>query len=104
MTAQAAGAGVVQWGVWFYRESAMAIELTPEQSAALAADPVRPATVIDPGTRTAYRLVPADVYTRFEKLTYDDSPWTPAETTALAAAAFARLDDTDYGPYLAGGQ
>jgi hypothetical protein len=31
---------------------------------------------------------------------YDDSPWTPAEMAALAAEAFGKLDDTDYGQYL----
>ena len=34
---------------------------------------------------------------------YDDSPWTPAETAALAAEAFRKLDDTDYGHYLSNG-
>ena len=78
----------------------MSIELTREQSEALAAEKDTPAAVIDPETRRTYRLVPAEVYERLEKLLYDDLPWTAAETAALAAAAFGKLDDTDYSHYL----
>jgi hypothetical protein len=78
----------------------MSIELTREQSNALAAETNAPATVIDPRSKRMYRLVPVEVYERLEKLRYDDSPWTPAETAALAAAAFGKLDDTDYSHYL----
>lgn len=78
----------------------MSIELPREQSDALAAQTDRPVAVIHPQSRRTYRLVPAEVYERLEKLLYDDSPWTPAETAALAAAAFGNLDDTDYSHYL----
>jgi hypothetical protein len=78
----------------------MSIELTREQSEALAAEADASATVIDPLSRRTYRLVPAEVFERLEKLLYDDSPWTSAETAALAGAAFGKLDDTDYSHYL----
>lgn len=60
----------VKWTTGGREESDMSIELTREQSEALAAD--------------------------LETLQYDTSPWTSAEMAALAVAAFARLDDTDY--------
>jgi hypothetical protein len=37
-----------------------------------------------------------------DTLRYDDSPWTLAERAALAAAAFGKLDDTDYRHFLPG--
>lgn len=73
----------------------MSISLTPEQAAALAGETDQPATVIDPRTRRAYRLVPEDEYATLTSRPYDDSAWTPAETAALAAESFGRLDDTD---------
>ncbi len=45
----------------------MAIELTPEQSAALA-NGDEPARVIDPASQTAFVLVPEDVYRRLKNL------------------------------------
>lgn len=78
----------------------MSIELTLDQSEALAAEKDSPVAVIDPRSNRTYRLVPDEVYARLEKLLYDDSPWTSAETAALAAAAFGKLDDTDYNHYL----
>ena len=74
----------------------MRIQLTPEQADALAADPGQPVTVIDPRTRRTYRLVPEDEYAALTGRPYDDSPWTPAETAALAAESFGKLDDADY--------
>ena len=78
----------------------MSIELTVEQAEAVAAagDDV---VVIDPKTKQAYRLVREDVYRKLRGA-YDDSPWTPGETAALAGEAFGKLDDTDYGEYLRG--
>jgi hypothetical protein len=78
----------------------MSIQLTPEQADALAAEPDQPVSVIDPRSRRTYRLVPADEYAALVGRPYDDSPWTPAETAALAAEAFGKLDDTDYSDYL----
>ncbi|HVL15495.1 MAG TPA: hypothetical protein VM529_23195 [Gemmata sp.] len=77
----------------------MPIELTTEQTQALAAEG-EGIVVIDPRTRQAYRLVKEDVFKRVQALAYDDSPWTPAETGLLAGEAFAKLDDTDYSGYL----
>ena len=74
----------------------MSIQLSPEQAAAVAAEPDQPVSVIDPRTRRAYRLVPEDEYAALIGRQYDDSPWTPAETAALAAESFGKLDDTDY--------
>jgi hypothetical protein len=81
-------------------ERDMSIELTREQSEALAAETDSPVAVIDPRSNRTYRLVPDEVYGRLEKLLYDDSPWTPAETAALAGSAFGKLDDTDYSHYV----
>jgi hypothetical protein len=74
----------------------MSIRLTPEQAGALAAETDLPVAVIDPRTRRTYRLVPEDEYASLTGQPYDDSPWTPAETAALAAELFGKLDDTDY--------
>lgn len=79
----------------------MNIELTTEQAAAVATEG-EAVVVIDPNTKRAYRLVPEDVYRRVSGLLYDATPWTPLETSALAAAAFGKLDDTDYSDYLRG--
>jgi hypothetical protein len=79
----------------------MSIELTREQSEALASERESPVAVIDPQSRKYYRLVPEDVYERFEKLVYDAAPWTSEEAAILAGAAFDKLDDTDYSHYLA---
>ncbi len=77
----------------------MNIELTTEQAEAIAAEG-ESVVVIDPKTKQAYRLVSEEVYRKVRGLLYDDSPWTPAETAALAAEAFGKLDDTDYSDYL----
>jgi hypothetical protein len=82
----------------------MAIELTPEQSEVVAAAADSPIVVIDPLSRRTYRLVPNEVYVRLQKLLYDDSPWSAPEMAALAGAAFAKLDDTDYSHYLSNAQ
>ena len=78
----------------------MSIELTAEQADALAAETSSPVEVIDPRTRRTYRLVPQADYVSLTRPAYDDSPWTPAETAALAAESFGKLDDTDYSHYL----
>ena len=77
----------------------MNIELTPEQSQALAAENGS-LVVLDPGTRQPYRLIPEDVYRKLTTLNYDDSPWTATEMAALAGVAFGKLDDDDYSHYL----
>jgi hypothetical protein len=77
----------------------MSIELTDEQSQALAAERSIVVEVIDPRTGQAYRLIPDEVYRQLQAV-YDASPWTTGEMAALAAAAFGRLDDTDYSHYL----
>ena len=77
----------------------MNIELTIEQAEAVA-NQGEELVVIDPKTQQAYRLVPDELYRKVRGLLYDDSPWTPAETAALAAEAFGKLDDTDYSDYL----
>jgi hypothetical protein len=75
----------------------MSIHLTPEQADALAGESEQPVAVIDPHTRRTYRLVPEDEYAALTGRPYDDSPWTPAETAALVAESFGKLDDdADY--------
>ena len=82
----------------------MAIELTPDQAEVLAAAADSTIAVIDPQSRRTYRLVPEEVCVRIQKLLYDDSPWSAPEMAALAGAAFAKLDDTDYSHYLSNAQ
>ena len=77
----------------------MAIELTAEQTQALAAEG-EGVVVIDPRTKQAYRLVKEEVFKKVQSLMYDDSPWTAAEMGLLAGEAFGKLDDTDYSGYL----
>jgi hypothetical protein len=74
----------------------MSIQLTPEQADGLAAEMDHPVAVIDPRTRQTYRLVPEAEYASLTGRPYDDSPWTAAETAALAAESFGKLDDPDY--------
>lgn len=74
----------------------MSIQLTTEQADALAAEPDQAVSVIDPRTRRAYRLVPEADYAALIGRPYDDSPWAAAETAALAAESFGKLDDTDF--------
>lgn len=78
----------------------MNIELTVEQSRALATGNGSPLFVIDPQTQQSYRLVQADEYEKLLSHNYDDSPWTSSEMAALAGAAFNKLDDDDYSHYL----
>jgi hypothetical protein len=75
------------------REVTTLIELTQEQSRALAQAGEQPPTAIDPTTQTAYVLLRQDVYERLAKLDYDASPWTDEEMDALAAEVDAMLDD-----------
>jgi hypothetical protein len=77
----------------------MTIELTTEQTQALAAEG-EALVLIDPRTNQAYRLVKEEAFKKVEALRYDDTPWTPAETDLLAGDAFSKLDDTDYSGYL----
>lgn len=77
----------------------MSIELTTEQANAIATEGDE-VVVIDPKTNQTYRLVREDVYRKLRGLLDDDSAWSVGETTALAAEAFGKLDDTDYSDYL----
>lgn len=76
----------------------MSIELTTEQSRALAAEGGE-VLVIDLRTRQTYRLIREDVYQQMQTL-YDASLWTAAEMAALAGVAFGELDDDDSSHYL----
>src|SRR5271155_4970755 len=73
------------------RKEATMIELTEQQSSAVAASGDVPQVVMDPKTRTAYVLVRREVYERL-KDDYDDSPWTDDEMGLLAAEAGDLLD------------
>lgn len=77
----------------------MIIELTTEQADAFGNEGEE-LVVVDPRTKQVYRLVREDVYQKVRALTYDDSPWTPAETARLAGEAFGKLDDMDFSEYL----
>ena len=46
-----------------------------------------PVEVIDPRTQVLYLVVRAEIFHQLEKLAYDDSPWTEAETAMLASEA-----------------
>lgn len=70
----------------------MNIELTEEQSQALATGPHEPLILIDPRTQQAYHLVKLGSQL--------DSPWTGQEMAVLAGVAFGKLDDEDYSHYL----
>jgi hypothetical protein len=79
----------------------MSIELTVDQSQALAAENGAAVTVVDPRTQRTYRLVPEDLYQRLQALAaYDDSPWTDEEKAVLAGLAFGEEDEEDYSHYL----
>lgn len=78
----------------------MSIELTPEQSEALAAENGGTVEVVDPRTWQSYRLIPEHIFRQLEEGVCDASPWTADEMAALAGAAFGRLDDDDYSEYL----
>lgn len=77
----------------------MSIALTTEQAEAIASQPDS-VVVINPQTKQVYRLIREDVFQKLQALLYDASEWTPGEMAALAGAAFANLDDTDYSEYL----
>ena len=70
------------------------IELSePLQSA--VEQQAEPVEVIDPRTQVRYLVVRAEFFHRLEKLAYDDSPWTDAETALLAVEAQLLLDDVN---------
>ena len=77
----------------------MVIELTPEQSQAVAAG-VEAVVLVDPRTNRIYRLIGDELFRKVQGLLYDDLAWTPEEAALLAGQAFAQLDDTDYSEYL----
>jgi hypothetical protein len=76
----------------------MIIELTTEQSQAIAAEG-DPIVLVDPRTKQAYRLVKQEAFEKVQNL-YDSSPWSPGEMAYLADMAFSKLDHTDYSEYL----
>jgi hypothetical protein len=80
--------------------NAMTIELTVDQSLALAAEKNGAIVVIDPQTKQQYRLVGEEAYQKLQGLLCDDSPWTAEEMSRLAGIAFSKLDDEDYSHYL----
>lgn len=69
------------------------IELTQDQTSAIARSEEEPPTLIDPKTQTTYVLVPKEEYERLKSLDYDASPWTDEERDLLAAEVDAMLDD-----------
>jgi hypothetical protein len=76
------------------------IELTAEQSRAVAHSSGAPPTVVDPETRETYVLLSKEEYDRLRDLDYDDSPWTAEEMDLLALEAGRSLgwDDEEEGP------
>ena len=62
----------------------MTIQLTEEQTKAVAASGEVPPTLVDPKTQTDYVLIRKDLYERLTREEYDDSPWTAEERDALA--------------------
>ncbi len=64
------------------------IELTEQQAQAIADAGETPPVIVDPRTRTAYVLVRKEVY---ERLAYDDSPWTDEERDLLRAETVEAL-------------
>jgi len=64
------------------------IELTEQQSQAVAEAGETPPVVVDPKTKTTYVLVRKDVY---DHLAHDDGPWTDEERDLLRAEALDAL-------------
>ncbi len=76
------------------------IELNDELRQAVSSNADNPVELVDPTTRQTFVLLKTEIYDRLKELFYDDSPWTSAEMSAMAGAAFSKLDDTDYSEYL----
>ena len=71
------------------------IELTEQQSQALAHGGVTPPRVVNPRTQEAFVLLTLAEYERL-KDEYDDSPWTREELQALA---WERVKHEDWDEY-----
>jgi hypothetical protein len=83
-------------------EAMIMIELTEQQSQALAGAP-SPPLLVDPSTKTPYVLLRQDVYERLLDKDYDDNPWTDEELELLAweagkQAGWEDMDDYDNYP------
>ena len=76
------------------------IELNEELQHAVNLGVDEPVELVDPATRQTFVLLKTEVYDRLKEMRYDDSPWTAGEMSAMAGAAFSKLDDTDYSEYL----
>ena len=79
------------------------IELTEQQSQALAAAGATPLVAVDPKTKTSYVLLRQEVYERLLDPDYDDSPWTDQELELLAweagkDAGWEDMDEYDHYP------
>ena len=79
------------------------IELTEQQSQAVAAAGNTPPVLVDPKTKTSYVLVRQDLYERLADHAYDDSRWTDEEMELLAweagkQAGWEEMDDYDHYP------
>jgi hypothetical protein len=84
-----------------HRKERNMIELTKQQTDAIAAAGSRPPVVVDPKTNTSYVLLRQDVYQRLTD--YDASPWTDEEMELLAweagkLAGWEEMDEYDHYP------
>jgi hypothetical protein len=84
-------------------KEATMIELTEQQSQALAAAGATPLVAVDPKTKTSYVLLRQEVYERLLDPDYDDSPWTDQELELLAweagkDAGWEDMDEYDHYP------
>jgi hypothetical protein len=84
-------------------KEAIMIELTEQQSQALAAAAETPPVAVDPKTNTSYVLLRQEVYERLMDQDYDDSPWTAEEMELLAweagkEAGWEDMDEYDHYP------
>ncbi len=80
------------------------IELTEEQIDAMEPAEAAPTRVVNPRTREAFVLLPADEYVRLTAEVYDDTPWTREELHAAAwavgvgTAGWEEMDEYDDRP------
>jgi hypothetical protein len=75
------------------------IQLTEQQSQAVAASGETPPTLVDPSTQTTYVLIRKDLYEKLTSDEYDDSPWTAEERDALAWEAGKHAGWEEMGQY-----
>jgi hypothetical protein len=67
------------------------IEMNDEIRQLVKEHPDTPIELVNPETRQAFVLIPAEVYERLTHGDYDDSPWTEEEMDLLAAEDADRL-------------